>query len=79
MLELLYAGVSRLKAKTIVSQQNSDFRAKGMSSITEPKTLSQATQLEGLVFPRFYWNETHKVNQEDEQALEVRAPRTTIY
>ncbi|KAK4285654.1 hypothetical protein QN277_002323 [Acacia crassicarpa] len=63
--------VSPLKAKVIVSQKNSDFRAKSTTSISEPKTLSEVPQLEGLTLPRFYWNNgTRKVKQEDEILLE---------
>ncbi|KAK4285651.1 hypothetical protein QN277_002321 [Acacia crassicarpa] len=59
-----------MKAKVIVSQKNSDLRAKSTSSISEPKTSSEVPLLEGLTLPKFYWNETNKLGLEDEILLE---------
>ncbi|XP_054816671.1 ent-copalyl diphosphate synthase 5-like [Prosopis cineraria] len=61
-----------LKAKVIVSQKNSGFRAKSTSSISEPKTSSELLRLEGLTLTKFDWNNGihDELNQEDEEALE---------
>ncbi|XP_054814368.1 ent-copalyl diphosphate synthase 5-like [Prosopis cineraria] len=67
-----FPGISRLKAKVIVSQKKSDLRAKSTSSISEPKTSPEVPRLEGLTLPTFDWNKgiDDEVNQERGEDLE---------
>ncbi|XP_054816784.1 ent-copalyl diphosphate synthase 5-like [Prosopis cineraria] len=69
-----FHGVSRLKARVIVSAKNSefiaDFRERRSSSISAEKiTSSEVSQAEGLTIPTCNWNGI-KVKVEDEEALE---------
>ncbi|XP_054816460.1 ent-copalyl diphosphate synthase 5-like [Prosopis cineraria] len=68
-----FPGISPLKAKVIVSQKNSDLRAKSTGSISEPKTSPEVIpRLDGLTLPKFDWHNgiDDEVSQEDEESLE---------